>query len=112
MVENSYAVTGMSCASCAAHVQKTVSKLEGMDECEVNIATEKMNVRYDGQILDFDKIKKAVENAGYGLAEEQKTKKVELLIEGMSCASCSATVERVTRKLEGVGRCIINWTPS
>jgi len=110
MVDKSYTVTGMTCASCAAHVQKATAKLDGVELSEVNIATEKLNVRYDGQKLDFEKIKKAIENAGYGLVEEQKTKTVELLIEGMSCASCSAAVERATRKLDGVSSAQVNLT--
>lgn len=110
MEEKSYTLTGMTCASCAAHVQKATAKLDGVEASEVNIATEKLNVRYDGQKLDFEKLKKTVENAGYGLVEEQKAKRVELLIEGMSCASCSAAVERTTRKLDGVLSAQVNLT--
>jgi Cu+-exporting ATPase len=102
MIEKNYLVTGMTCASCAAHVQKAVSKLDGVEASEVNIATEKLNVKYSEEKQTFDSLKKAVENAGYGLREEQNSKKVELLVEGMSCASCSAAVERATRKLDGV----------
>lgn len=110
MEEKSYTVTGMTCASCAAHVQKATAKLDGVELSEVNIATEKLNIRYDGQKLDFEKLKKAVENAGYGLVEEKKAKTVELLIEGMSCASCSTAVERATRKLDGVSSAQVNLT--
>ncbi len=110
MVEKSYTVTGMTCASCAAHVQKSTAKLDGVELSEVNIATETLNVRYDGQKLDFEKLKKAVESAGYGLVEEQKTKKIEMIIEGMSCASCSSAVERVSRKLDGVSSAQVNLT--
>ena len=110
MVEKNYTVTGMTCASCAAHVQKAVSKLDGVEACEVNIATEKLNMRYNKEKQNFGTLKKAVENAGYGLAEEQHTKVVEMIIQGMSCASCSAAVERVTRKLEGVTSAQVNLT--
>lgn len=110
MEVKSYTVTGMTCASCAAHVQKATAKLDGVELSEVNIATEKLNVRYDGQKLDFEKLKKAVVNAGYGLVEEQLTKKIEMIIEGMSCASCSAAVERATRKLDGVSSAQVNLT--
>ena len=58
MVENSFAVTGMTCSACAAHVQKAVAKLDGVDHCEVNIATEKMTVRYDENKVDFETLKK------------------------------------------------------
>ena len=108
MIDKSYSVTGMTCASCAAHVGKAVKKLDGVETSNVNLATEKLDVRYDGQKLDFEKLKKAVEDAGYGLIEEQQTKKTELLIEGMSCAACSAAVERATKKLDGVKSAAVN----
>ncbi|HWQ76901.1 MAG TPA: heavy metal translocating P-type ATPase [Syntrophomonas sp.] len=110
MIEKTYSVTGMSCSACAAHVQKAISKLDGVDTCEVNLVTEKLNTRYNEEKQNFATLKKAVENAGYGLLEEQHTKKTELLIEGMSCASCSAAVERATRKLDGVLSAQVNLT--
>jgi Cu+-exporting ATPase len=76
MAEKSYLVTGMTCSACAAHVQKAVSKLDGVEACEVNIATEKLNVKYNEENQSFDTLKKAVENAGYGLIPEQQTKKI------------------------------------
>ena len=110
MTEKIYTVTGMSCASCAAHVQKAVSKLNGVETSEVNVATEKLNVKYDENRQSFDTLKMAVEHAGYGLREEQSAKKVELIIQGMSCASCSAAVERAARKLDGVVSAQVNLT--
>ena len=110
MIEKSYSVTGMSCSACAAHVQRAVSKLSGVESCEVNIATEKMNLRYNEEEQGFESLKKTVEKAGYGLEQEQHTKKVELLVEGMSCASCSAAVERVAGKLDGVVSAQVNLT--
>jgi len=110
MIESSYKVTGMTCSACAAHVQRAVSKLDGVEACEVNIATEKLNVKYDESKHSFETVKKAVEDAGYGLIPEQRTKKIELLIEGMSCAACSAAVERTARKLDGVLSAQVNLT--
>lgn len=110
MIEKSYLVTGMTCSACAAHVQKAVSKLNGVEISEVNIATEKLNIKYNEEKQNFETLKKAVEDAGYGLVSEQHTKKVELLIEGMSCASCSTAVERATQKLAGVMSAQVNLT--
>jgi Cu+-exporting ATPase len=110
MIEKSYKVTGMSCSACAAHVQRAVSKLEGVAASDVNLATEKLNVKYDESKQSFETIKKAVDNAGYGLIEEQQSKRVELLIKGMSCAACSSAVERAVRKLDGVVSAEVNLT--
>jgi Cu+-exporting ATPase len=110
MTEKSYTVKGMTCAACSAAVKRAVSKLDGVVSCDVNIATEKMDLTYDEAKLGFGAIKKAVEDAGYGIIEPQQNKKAELLIEGMTCASCSAAVERVTRKLESVKSAGVNLT--
>ena len=108
MEEKIYRVTGMSCASCAAHVQKAASKLDGVELCDVNIATEKMRVRFDESKTGFPALQKAVQEAGYGLLDDQETKSVELDILGMSCASCSAAVERAVKKLDGVQSVSVN----
>ncbi|SHI18203.1 Cu+-exporting ATPase [Sporobacter termitidis DSM 10068] len=110
MTTKTYPVTGMTCAACAAAVKRAVSRLEGVETSEVNIATEKMDVVYDEARLSFDTIKKAVEDAGYGLVDEPRTKKVELMVEGMTCAACSAAVERVTKRLDGVADAQVNLT--
>ncbi|MEI8199712.1 MAG: heavy metal translocating P-type ATPase [Eubacteriales bacterium] len=70
MVEKKYKVTGMTCSACSAHVQKTVSNLPGVEIGEVNLATEDLRVRFDETQIDFQKIKKAVEDSGYGLVDE------------------------------------------
>jgi Cu+-exporting ATPase len=108
MTEKSYRVTGMTCASCAAHAEKAASRLPGVAKCGVNIATEKMTVEFDEHKVGFGEFKKAVEDAGYGLVEEQKAKKLEILVEGMTCAACSAAVERAIRKLPGVKSASVN----
>lgn len=102
MTDRSYRVTGMSCSACAAHVQKAIAKLDGVEACEVNLATEKVQIKFDETKQNSGSLMKAVEHAGYGLEPEQTAKKTELIIEGMSCASCSSAVERATRKLDGV----------
>lgn len=58
-----YNVTGMSCASCVARVEKAVNKVEGVTSCSVNLLTNSMSV--DGDVKSSDVIS-AVEKAGYG----------------------------------------------
>ncbi|NLA85775.1 MAG: HAD-IC family P-type ATPase [Clostridiales bacterium] len=110
MTEKSYTVTGMTCAACAAAVKKTVSRLDGVVSADVNIAADKLEMQFDEEKLGFEEIKKAVEDAGYGIVEPRPFKRAELLIEGMTCAACSAAVERVTKRLEGVVSAQVNLT--
>ncbi len=110
MIEKTYGITGMSCASCAAHVQKAVSKLTGVERGDVNISTEKLTVRFDDAKIGFAELKKAVEDAGYGLVPETSLKKIELGVDGMTCSACSAAVERALKKLPGVASAGVNLT--
>ncbi|MGN0027097.1 MAG: cation transporter, partial [Clostridium sp.] len=47
MKEEKVKITGMSCSACANRVQKVVGKLDGVEEANVNFATETLNVKYD-----------------------------------------------------------------
>jgi P-type Cu+ transporter len=101
-------VTGMTCASCSARVEKVVGKLHGVAKASVNLATEKLHLEYDENRLPADAIRKAVEAAGYGLREPDKGKHVTIPIEGMTCASCTARIEKVVGRLEGVAAVSVN----
>ena len=58
-------VTGMTCASCQANVQKAVEKL-GVENVNVNLVSETMNVSYDENKISNSDIINAVEKIGYG----------------------------------------------
>ncbi len=108
MKEQSFKVTGMTCSACSAAVQRTVSKMEGVSQAEVNLATETLRVSFDENNVDFNKLQAAVERAGYGLVEPQGLKRAELGVDGMTCASCSSAVERALKKLDGVSEPSVN----
>ena len=63
-MKKNYKVTGMSCAACSARVQKAVSNVNGVAECNVNLLTGDMTV--DGQ-FDGSSVIAAVKKAGYGV---------------------------------------------
>jgi P-type Cu+ transporter len=60
---------GMSCASCAAHIERRLNDLDGV-EASVNFATEKAAVRYDGERVAVDNLLAAVADSGYGASVE------------------------------------------
>ena len=61
-------VIGMTCSACSSHVEKSVSKLTGVENVSVNLLTNSMQVEFDENKLDTAGIIKAVEDAGYGAA--------------------------------------------
>ena len=99
-------VTGMTCANCAANIERSVKKLSGIERADVNFASEELSVDIDEGELDIDDIVGQVEKAGYGVAAAQ----AELAITGMTCTNCSATVERVlNQKVPGVLSASVNF---
>lgn len=65
-------ITGMTCAACSARVEKVVGKLIGVESCVVNLATERMVVEFDPNIVGLNDIKQRIEKTGYGWANIQK----------------------------------------
>ena len=61
-----YDITGMTCASCSSAVERVTRKLEGVSSSEVNLATNKMTIEYDENILQPETIIKKIERAGFG----------------------------------------------
>jgi len=80
-------IEGMTCASCVAAVEKSLGGLDGVEQANVNFASEKATVRYDPSKVDLAALEKAVEVAGYGVfrggdgdvpPEEQYLKRLRL----------------------------------
>lgn len=74
-----YSVTGMMCAACAAGIERTVRKLDGISECAVSLMGESMQVEFDDALVSEEQIKAAVTSLGYGIypfgAAPQKRKR-------------------------------------
>ncbi|NJD01010.1 MAG: copper-translocating P-type ATPase [Ruminiclostridium sp.] len=104
-------VTGMTCASCAKAVEKSVGKVEGVLSANVNFATEKLSVEFDESKADITKVKKAVIKAGYGVLDDKNESVREIIIpiSGMTCASCANAIEKAIKKLPGIEEASVNF---
>jgi Cu+-exporting ATPase len=111
MKRETLSVTGMTCASCAKAVERSVNKLESVSSANVNFATEKLTVEFDEGMADINKIKEAVKKAGYGAQEDKDDSVREILmpISGMTCASCAKAIERSINKLSGIKEVNVNF---
>ena len=65
-MKQKFNVTGMTCSACSAHVEKAVSRLDGVQKAEVSLMTNSMTVQYDEDVLSPGGIIDAVIHAGYG----------------------------------------------
>ena len=97
-------ISGMSCASCALNVEKSLETLEGVEKAQVNLGTEEAKVEYDPGKLKLSELEIAVEDAGYGVINDR----VIIKVGGMTCAMCVKAIEDVLSKLEGVSHVTVN----
>ena len=78
-----FPVTGLGCAACAARVNKVLNSCEGVEEANVNYASATVLVSYDDSKCSPEALRKAVEEAGYGLitdvANEEEAAEAERL---------------------------------
>ncbi len=96
-------IEGMTCASCVLRVEKALLKVPGVQSAAVNLATEEAAVRAAPGV-DAAALAEAVRKAGY----EVPAHRIELQVEGMTCASCVARVEKALRKVPGVSKASVN----
>ncbi|MBL8333990.1 MAG: copper-translocating P-type ATPase [Rubrivivax sp.] len=98
-----FGVLDMTCAACAARVEKALGRVPGVRSAGVNLATERAHVEADAG-TDFDRVEAAVAKAGYRVARQG----LDLRIEGMTCASCVGRVEKALRRVPGVVSAEVN----
>ncbi len=101
-------VAGMTCASCVRHVEKAIARVPDVTDVSVNLATERADVTFSGA-ADRGAISAAVQEAGYAVPQaDSGPSVVDLGIEGMTCASCVAQVERALNAVPGVAEAAVN----
>lgn len=97
-------IKGMSCAACSSRVEKALAKMPGVQAAGVNLAVETATVEYLPEKVAPEMILDKITETGY----QPVLEKVELKISGMSCAACSARVEKGLNKLPGIIRATVN----
>jgi Cu+-exporting ATPase len=108
MTEQKYTlpITGMTCANCAANIERGVKKLEGVAEANVNFAAESAAVSFDPQQLQLQDVVAKITSSGFGVP----TTKLEMPVTGMTCANCAANIERaLNKKTAGVVAAVVNF---
>ncbi len=124
--EATFGVTGMTCASCVAVIEKVLGAKPGIVRVNVNLASEKMTVFYDPAVTDEAAIVEAVKSAGYtatplggsgavapaagpaSSAGQAGSASVQLGVVGMTCSSCQTVIERSLAAVPGVKKAVVN----
>src|SRR5690606_16393619 len=112
-------VGGMTCASCAAGIERTLGQLDGVASASVNFATSKAHVELLDPAVRAEDLVRAVESIGYRASvrkppgqRRQAPPAIDLDVGGMTCASCAAGIERTLGQLDGVASASVNFATS
>ena len=92
-------VKGMTCAACVGLVSNALKDVPGVESVTTNLATEKATIMLSGdREVSMESLAEALEDAGYGVADERVT----MNIGGMTCASCVAHISKALEDVPGV----------
>lgn len=107
-----YHVNGMSCAACAASVERMLNKLDEVDKAQVNLVLNQVTITSKAEV-PLELCNEKLAKAGFSMEAQIESKttqsmEVDLDIQGMHCAACSASIERSVGKLSGVNEISVN----
>ncbi|MFF2909361.1 heavy metal translocating P-type ATPase [Paenibacillus sp. NPDC057934] len=97
-------ITGMTCSACATRIEKGLSKMEGVSRANVNLALEQATVGFDPKVAGLPEIEEKIRALGYDTVKES----ADFDISGMTCAACSARIEKVLGKMPGIASVNVN----
>jgi len=97
-------VTGMTCTTCAATIEKGLAKTPGVEEVKVSFASEQASIAYDPERVNLGTLKETISRTGYNAA----TRKSVFPVRGMTCVSCVARVEQALSGVPGVVSANVN----
>jgi len=103
-----FSIRGMHCASCSSRIEKVLAGTEGVRAAAVNLAAESLEVEWEPDRLSLADIAGIVKSLGFELVLPEKETRLSLAIGGMSCASCSARIEKVVGDMAGVRAMQVN----
>lgn len=97
-------ITGMTCSACAARIEKGLSRMEGVSRANVNLALEQATVGFDPSVSGLPQIEDKIRVLGYDTVKET----ADFDISGMTCAACSARIEKVLSRTPGIAAVSVN----
>ena len=92
-------IGGMHCAGCVARIEKVLQDLPGVQEAQVNLATETATLRYAPAAVTLAQVVQAVQASGYQVRLEHSM----IPVKGMHCAGCVGTIERALQSVPRSG---------
>ncbi|MCK4571153.1 copper-translocating P-type ATPase [Candidatus Bipolaricaulota bacterium] len=105
--EQDLRIDGMHCASCAQSVERALKAIPGVENASVNLLGESASITHDGSV-SFETLAQAIQDAGYSASAKGESNTVQIVVNGMTCASCAGAVERALQGVPGVQSAVVN----
>ncbi|XP_043426912.1 copper-transporting ATPase 1 isoform X2 [Prionailurus bengalensis] len=104
-------VTGMTCASCVANIERNLRREEGIYSVLVALMAGKAEVRYNPAVIQPPVIAELIRELGFGATMIENADEgdgvLELVVRGMTCASCVHKIESILTKHRGIFYCSV-----
>ncbi|KAJ1702316.1 hypothetical protein LUZ63_002095 [Rhynchospora breviuscula] len=108
-----FSVVGMTCAACAGSVEKAVKRLPGIHDAAVDVLNNRAQVIFYPAFVSEEQIRETIEDVGFGATlfqdelQEKSILTCRLHIKGMTCTSCSMTIESALQSVPGVKKAVV-----
>lgn len=106
-----FAVNGMTCASCVKRIEEGLRETTGVSKANVNFASQKAIVEYDGESINAKSLQDKINDLGYEALIDTSGSdqgKITVSVGGMTCAACVRRVENALNSVEGVLETSVN----
>ena len=108
MRKSVFRITGMSCTSCAARIEKEIGKQAGVSSAAVNFTMEELIVSHDESVISEEDLARRVEQLGYGAILPEPAGEMTFTVRGLRCASCVNTLETKLLENPAISTAIVN----
>ncbi|GLI58086.1 copper-translocating P-type ATPase [Propionigenium maris DSM 9537] len=95
-------IEGMSCASCAAKIERNLNNQKGVESANVNLATGRATIEYHIEEIDERELERVIEDSGYSIKKSEKLSTLNLRVLGMDNPHCIGIVGSALEKLPGI----------
>ncbi|UZJ52709.1 hypothetical protein CBS101457_002029 [Exobasidium rhododendri] len=105
-----FKVGGMTCGACVETIERMLRQQEGIYSVSVALLAEKAVVEYDGSRWTPEKIAEEIDDMGFEASVEVEIQEDAQVFKvfGMTCASCTMTVEKGVGDMDGVKSCVVS----
>jgi Cu+-exporting ATPase len=104
-IKSKLEILGMSCTNCSITIQEKLEDLDGVQDANINFATDEGSIKYDDDEINLSEIYDAIEEAGY----EATRSKISIAISDMTCSNCAETNQKALEDVRGVIRANVNY---